>query len=149
VEFVRHVCRLPFRTQQDAYQNFRTNANAVELILGGSFQGDRHGPVRPILRFSLRYTGLVTKTQLIDAVANTSGHTKKDLEVVIDAVLEQVGETLAKGEKVDLRGFGSFVAREKKARQGRNPKTGETIEIAARKAVAFKPSKELAGKVNV
>jgi nucleoid DNA-binding protein len=92
---------------------------------------------------------LVTKTQLIDAVANTSGHTKKDLETVIDAVLEQVGETLSKGEKVDLRGFGSFVAREKKARQGRNPKTGATIEIAARKAVAFKPSKELAGKVNV
>jgi nucleoid DNA-binding protein len=91
----------------------------------------------------------VTKTQLIDAVANTSGHTKKDLETVIDAVLEQVGETLSKGEKVDLRGFGSFVAREKKARQGRNPKTGATIEIAARKAVAFKPSKELAGKVNV
>lgn len=91
----------------------------------------------------------MTKTQLIDAVANTSGHTKKDLETVIDAVLEQVGETLSKGEKVDLRGFGSFVAREKKARQGRNPKTGATIEIAARKAVAFKPSKELAGKVNV
>lgn len=97
----------------------------------------------------LRYTVLVTKNQLIDAVANTSGHTKKDLETVIDAVLEHVGEALSKGEKVDLRGFGSFVAREKKARQGRNPKTGETIEIAARKAVAFKPSKELAGKVNV
>lgn len=91
----------------------------------------------------------MTKTQLIDAVANTSGHTKKDLEAVVDAVLEQIGEALTKGEKVDLRGFGSFVARDKKARQGRNPKTGETIEIAARKAVAFKPSKELAGKVNV
>lgn len=90
----------------------------------------------------------MTKTQLIDAVANTSGHTKKDLEAVVDAVLDQVGEALSKGEKVDLRGFGSFVARDKKARQGRNPKTGETIEIAARKAVAFKPSKELAGKVN-
>ena len=96
----------------------------------------------------LRYTVQVTKTQLIDAVANTSGHTKKDLEAVVDAVLDQVGEALSKGEKVDLRGFGSFVARDKKARQGRNPKTGETIEIAARKAVAFKPSKELAGKVN-
>ncbi len=95
-----------------------------------------------------RYTVYVTKTQLIDAVANTSGHTKKDLEAVIDAVLEQVGEALTKGEKVDLRGFGSFVARDKAARQGRNPKTGATIEIAARKAVAFKPSKELATKVN-
>ena len=90
----------------------------------------------------------MTKTQLIDAVANTSGHTKKDLEAVIDAVLEHVGDALSKGEKVDLRGFGSFVGRAKAARQGRNPKTGETIEIAARTAVAFKPSKELATKVN-
>ncbi len=90
----------------------------------------------------------MTKNQLIDAVANTSGHTKKDLEGVIDAVLEHISEALGKGEKVDLRGFGSFVAKEKKARQGRNPKTGETIEIAARKAVGFKPSKELATRVN-
>jgi nucleoid DNA-binding protein len=66
----------------------------------------------------------------------------------IEAFITEVSGALAKGEKVDLRGFGNFVAREKKARQGRNPKTGETIEIAARKAVAFKPSKELATKVN-
>lgn len=98
--------------------------------------------------FFTRYTNPVTKTQLIDAVANTSGHTKKDLEGVVDAVLEQMGEALSKGEKVDLRGFGSFVMREKKARTGRNPKTGEAIEISARKAITFKPSKELATKVN-
>jgi DNA-binding protein HU-beta len=90
----------------------------------------------------------VTKTQLIDAVSASAGHTKKDTETVIEAFITEVSGALAKGEKVDLRGFGNFVAREKKARQGRNPKTGETIEIAARKAVAFKPSKELATKVN-
>jgi DNA-binding protein HU-beta len=90
----------------------------------------------------------VTKTQLIDAVSASAGHTKKDTETVIEAFITEVSGALAKGEKVDLRGFGNFVAREKKARQGRNPKTGETIEIAARKAVAFKPSKELASKVN-
>ncbi len=67
---------------------------------------------------------------------------------MIEALITEVSGALSKGEKVDLRGFGNFVAREKKARQGRNPKTGETIEIAARKAVAFKPSKELATKVN-
>lgn len=67
---------------------------------------------------------------------------------MIEAFITEVSGALAKGEKVDLRGFGNFVAREKKARQGRNPKTGATIEIAARKAVAFKPSKELATKVN-
>jgi len=101
------------------------------------------------MMFFTRYTKPVTKTQLIDAVSNTSGHTKKDLEVVIDAVLEHMGDALAKGEKVDLRGFGSFSAKDKKARTGRNPKTGAAIEIAARKAVGFKPSKELAAKVNV
>ncbi len=90
----------------------------------------------------------MTKTQLIDAVSASAGHTKKDTETVIEAFITEVSGALAKGEKVDLRGFGNFVAREKKARQGRNPKTGETIEIAARKAVAFKPSKELASKVN-
>jgi nucleoid DNA-binding protein len=90
----------------------------------------------------------VTKTQLIDAVSASAGHTKKDTETVIEALITEVSAALARGEKVDLRGFGNFVAREKKARQGRNPKTGETIEIAARKAVAFKPSKELATKVN-
>ena len=67
---------------------------------------------------------------------------------MIEAFITEVSGALAKGEKVDLRGFGNFVSREKKARQGRNPKTGETIEIAARRAVAFKPSKELATKVN-
>jgi integration host factor alpha subunit len=90
----------------------------------------------------------VTKTQLIDAVSASAGHTKKDTETVIESMLEHVSDALTKGEKVDLRGFGNFVMREKKARQGRNPKTGETIEIAARKAVAFKPSKELSTKVN-
>jgi integration host factor alpha subunit len=90
----------------------------------------------------------VTKTQLVDAVSASAGHTKKDTETVVDAFLTHIADALAKGEKVDLRGFGNFVARQKKARQGRNPKTGETIEIAARTAVAFKPSKELATKVN-
>ena len=51
------------------------------------------------------------------------------------------------GERVDLRGFGSFIVKDKKARQGRNPKTGETIQIAARKAATFKPSKELSDRL--
>lgn len=58
-------------------------------------------------------------------------------------MLNEIGKALRSGERVDLGGFGSFVVNDKKARQGRNPKTGETIQIAARKAAAFKPSKEL------
>jgi DNA-binding protein HU-beta len=85
----------------------------------------------------------MTKQQLIEAVANSSGHSRKDVEVVFEATLAEIANALRAGQRVDLRGFGNFVVKEKKARQGRNPRTGETVEIAARKAAAFKPSKEL------
>jgi integration host factor subunit beta len=85
----------------------------------------------------------MTKQQLIDAVTTTTEKPKKDVETVVESLLAEVGKALRAGERVDLRGFGSFVVKEKKARQGRNPKTGETIEIAAKKAASFKPSKEL------
>ena len=63
-------------------------------------------------------------------------------------MLESIAGALERGEKVDLRGFGSFQVSGKKERQGRNPKTGETLTIAARNAAVFKPSKELAQRVN-
>jgi len=61
----------------------------------------------------------------------------------VDALLTAVTNALASGERVDLRGFGSFVPKETKARQGRNPKTGEPIQIAAKRTVTFKPAKDL------
>ena len=90
----------------------------------------------------------MTKTQLIDAVSASAGHTKKDTETVIEAFITEVSGALAKGEKVDLRGFGNFVAREKKARQGRNPKTGEALQIAASKTVKFTAGKAFKDAVN-
>jgi integration host factor beta subunit len=90
----------------------------------------------------------MTKSDLIDHVAETTQSTKKEAERVIDAVLGQITEALAKGEKVDLRGFGSFRATAKKERQGRNPQTGNAMTIAAKTAAVFKPSKELADRVN-
>src|SRR5687767_12899997 len=86
----------------------------------------------------------MTKSDLIDHVAETTQSTKKEAEQVIDAVFGQITEALAKGEKVDLRGFGN----RKKERQGRNPQTGEAITIAVRTVAVFKPSKELAERVN-
>lgn len=65
----------------------------------------------------------------------------------MDAVLETIAATLQGNERVDLRGFGSFVVKEKKARQGRNPRTGETIAIAAKRDAGFKPGKELTEKI--
>lgn len=85
----------------------------------------------------------MTKQQLIDAVSSNSDRPKQEVETVVDSLLGEIGKALQSGERVDLRGFGSFIVKEKAARQGRNPKTGETIQIAARKAATFKPSKEL------
>ena len=85
----------------------------------------------------------MTKQQLIEAITTGSERDKKEITEVVDSLLSAVTKALASGERVDLRGFGSFVPKETKARQGRNPQTGEPIQIAAKKTVAFKPSKDL------
>jgi nucleoid DNA-binding protein len=85
----------------------------------------------------------MTKQQLIDTVATATERPKAEVETVVDSLLREIGKVLRSGERVDLRGFGSFAVKDKKARQGRNPKTGETIQIAARRAATFKASKEL------
>src|SRR3954452_12841591 len=85
----------------------------------------------------------MTKQQLIETIATGSGHDRKMSAEVVDALLAAVTKALALGERVDVRGFGSFVPKETKARQGRNPQTGEPIQIAAKKTVAFKPAKDL------
>lgn len=90
----------------------------------------------------------MTKNNLIDQVAEATEFSKKDTERILEAVLGQIAGALGKGEKVDLRGFGSFQANQKKERQGRNPQTGETITIAAKTVAVFKPGKELAELVN-
>lgn len=90
----------------------------------------------------------MTKNNLIDQVAEATEFSKKDTERILEAVLGQIAGALGKGEKVDLRGFGSFQANQKKERQGRNPQTGEAITIAAKTVAVFKPGKELADRVN-
>jgi DNA-binding protein HU-beta len=90
----------------------------------------------------------MTKNNLIDCVSEATKGTKKDAELVVDLVIHSITEALVKGEKVELRGFGSFQVSGKKERQGRNPRTGETLTIAARNVAVFKPSKELSGRLN-
>jgi integration host factor subunit beta len=89
----------------------------------------------------------MTKQQLIDTVAAATERTRAEVETIVDSLLGEIGRALRSGERVDLRGFGSFAVKDKKARQGRNPKTGETIQIAARRAATFKPSKELSDRL--
>lgn len=85
----------------------------------------------------------MNKTELVSAVAERSEMTKKDATNAVNAVFEVISETLAKGETIQLIGFGNFEVRERAARKGRNPQTGEEIEIAASKTPAFKPGKQL------
>ena len=77
------------------------------------------------------------------AVSTQAELTQKDAAKVVDALLETISNTLAKEEKIQLVGFGTFEVRDRAARKGRNPQTGEEIDIAASKVPAFKPGKEL------
>ena len=90
----------------------------------------------------------MTKADLVDDVAKNSGLTKKDAEVVIETVLESIKEALKSGQKVELRGFGSFRLRERNPRKGRNPKTGETVHVPAKRVPYFKLGKELKELIN-
>ncbi|WP_353893359.1 HU family DNA-binding protein [Proteinivorax hydrogeniformans] len=83
----------------------------------------------------------MNKTELIQGVAEKSGLTKKDSEKAANAMLETIIEAVSAGDKVQLIGFGTFEARERAAREGRNPSTGETIQIPATKVPAFKAGK--------
>jgi DNA-binding protein HU-beta len=89
----------------------------------------------------------MTKQQLIEKVTAKTGLGKAEVEGTVDSVLEIIAETLRSNERVDLRGFGSFVVKDKKERQGRNPRTGETITIAAKRDATFRPGKELTEKL--
>lgn len=90
----------------------------------------------------------MNKTELIDAIAEQAGITKEQAKKALAAFLTSVEETLKKGDKVSLIGFGSFSVTEKPAREGRNPQTGKTMQIAAKKVVKFKAGSELAEAVN-
>ncbi|SMG11352.1 HU family DNA-binding protein [Dethiosulfovibrio salsuginis] len=91
----------------------------------------------------------MTKTELIEAVAKSAELSKKAAGEAVSAVLESIEEALAKGEKVQLVGFGTFEVRERAARTGRNPQDPEkTIEIPAKKVPAFRPGKALKDRIN-
>ena len=86
---------------------------------------------------------MVNKADLIDRVAGKTNLTKKDATATVEALFETIQEALAGEERVQIIGFGTFEVRERAARKGRNPQTGEEIQIAASKVPAFKPGKAL------
>src|ERR1700722_7142636 len=89
----------------------------------------------------------MTKSQLIDAVSAKTGREKSEVDAVLETVLGAIGEALQADQRVDLRGFGSFVVKQKKERHGRNPRTGEALTIAAKRDAGFKAGKELSEKL--
>jgi DNA-binding protein HU-beta len=90
----------------------------------------------------------MNKSQLADAAATKAGLDKKQMSTALDAVLESIQGALESGEKVSLTGFGTFEVRERAARTGRNPQTGEEMQVAASKAPAFKPGKGFKDAIN-
>jgi integration host factor subunit beta len=90
----------------------------------------------------------MTKADLIDEVSRLAELTRKDSEVIVETIFDSVVRSLRAGDKIEIRGFGSFRTRQRKPRVGRNPKTGERVEVPAKKIPFFKPSKELKDLVN-
>jgi len=86
----------------------------------------------------------MTKSQLIEIISeNNPNLSKKDIEFIVNNVFSNIKEALSSGDKVEIRGFGSFKIREKKGKIGRNPKTGEQVEVPPKKVPYFKPGKEI------
>ena len=90
----------------------------------------------------------MTKAELVDEVARKASLTRKHSEVIVDAVFSSIVEALQDGDKIELRGFGSFRVRHRASRTGRNPKTGEGVLVPAKKVPYFKPGKELRELIN-
>jgi integration host factor subunit beta len=92
--------------------------------------------------------GVMTKAELVDEVARVVQLTKKQAETIVNIVFDSIVDSLRSGQKIELRGFGSFRLRSRKSRTGRNPKTGEKVDVPSKKIPYFKPGKELKELIN-
>jgi integration host factor subunit beta len=90
----------------------------------------------------------MTKAELVEEVSKVSDLTKKHSEVIVETVFQSIIEALQRGEKIELRGFGSFRLRQRESRKGRNPKTGERVDVPPKRVPYFKPGKELKDLIN-
>src|SRR6201987_3283714 len=90
----------------------------------------------------------MTKADLVDKVTSLGDLTRRDGEIIVDTLFESVIGALKSGDKIEIRGFGSFPTRQRNARIGRNPKTGDKVDVPAKRVPFFKPSKELRDSVN-
>ncbi len=92
--------------------------------------------------------GSMTKAALVEEVARVADLTKKHSEVIVETVFRSITDALRRGEKIELRGFGSFRLRRREPRKGRNPKTGDRVDVPSKRVPYFKPGKELKDLIN-
>jgi integration host factor subunit beta len=90
----------------------------------------------------------MTKAELVEEVSRVSDLTKKHSETIVDTVFQSIVDALQRGEKIELRGFGSFRLRRRQSRKGRNPKTGDKVDVPPKQVPYFKPGKELKDLIN-
>ncbi len=90
----------------------------------------------------------MTKAELIENVSRVVEMSRKDSEIIVESIFDSIVKSLKAGDKIEIRGFGSFRTRQRKPRIGRNPKTGTRVDVPAKKIPYFKPSKELKDLVN-
>ena len=92
----------------------------------------------------------MTKSELIEVIAGKQTQlSAKDVELAVKTILEHMSQTLSQGERIEIRGFGSFSLHYREPRKGRNPKTGDTVELSGKHVPHFKPGKELRERVNM
>lgn len=90
----------------------------------------------------------MTKAELVEEVSRVSDLTKKHSELIVETVFQTIKDALHRGEKIELRGFGSFRLRKREPRRGRNPKTGDRVDVPPKRVPYFKPGKELKDLIN-
>ena len=90
----------------------------------------------------------MTKADIVESIYEKIGFSKKEAADLVELVFDTIKDTLGKGQKIKISGFGNFVVREKRSRIGRNPQTGQSIEISARRVLTFRPSQVLRAEVN-
>lgn len=90
----------------------------------------------------------MTKAELVEIISQETGVNKKDTGLVVNLIMENIGQALVDGDKVELRGFGSFKVKTRRSRLARNPRTGDSVEVPAKRVPYFKASNELKGRLN-
>nr|MEE4269947.1 HU family DNA-binding protein [Candidatus Krumholzibacteria bacterium] len=90
----------------------------------------------------------MTKAELVEIISEETGVNKKDTSIIVNLIMENIGQALVRGDKVELRGFGSFKVKTRRARLARNPRTGESVDVPAKRVPFFKASNELKSGLN-